>query len=95
MAKRALKLSAVAKNDLREIYRYGFLTWGERQADEYRDALLAHFETLCENPFLFQAVDEIREGYRRSVCKSHSIYYLVSESEVEVMAVIKHQEFSG
>ena len=95
MAKYRLKISALAKDDLQELYRYGFLTWGERLADEYRDALLAHFDLLCENPLLFQAADDIREGYRRSVCKSHSVYYRVSKTEVEIMAVIKHQDFGG
>ena len=95
MAKYTLKISAVARDDLRELYRFGFITWGERKADEYRDALLEHFGLLCENPFMFQSVDDIKEGYRRSVCKSHSVYYRVSETEVEIMAVIKHQDFGG
>ena len=38
---------------------------------------LNHFEQLAENPWLYQAVDDIREGYRRSVCGVDSIYYRI------------------
>ena len=95
MAKYSLKVSAIARDDLRELDRYGFLTWGERQADLYRDELLEHFALLCENPFLYQAADDVKEGYRRSICKAHAIYYRVFETYVEIMAVVKHQDFGN
>lgn len=76
-----LVLTIEAEQDLESIYRDGFERWGEAQADQYYDAILSHFEVLCENPYLFRAVDEIRCGYRRSVCGKHSIYpNLVSRS---------------
>ena len=91
----SLRLSTVAEADLAAIYEYGFRQWGERQADRYYDALLAHFELLCDNPFLFAAVDDIRPGYRRSVCGTHAIYYRVNDRVIDVMAVIGHQDASG
>ena len=95
MTKYSLTVSALAEDDLRDLYRFGFFNWGEQTADEYRDALLEHFNLLCENPFMFQAVDDIQEGYRRSVCKAHAIYYRVFDAHVEIMAVVKHQDFGG
>lgn len=62
------------------------------QADLYYDELLDHFDVLCENPKLFRAVDELREGYRRSVCNKHSIYYRINDDAVEIMAVLKRQD---
>ena len=94
MAKFRLKINALAREDLRELYREGFLTWGEDQADRYYDELIKHFDLLCENPSLFRAVDEIREGYRRSVCAKHAVYYRVVDDELEIMAVIKHQDIT-
>ncbi len=95
MAERySLRFSNVAEADLADIYEYGFKRWGERQADLYYDALLAHFHLLCSNPLLFAAVDDIRPGYRRSVCGSHAIYYRVNELTVDVMAVIGRQDTS-
>lgn len=94
MARYSLKISLPAREDLRDLYRDGFLRWGEAQADRYYDDLLAHFDVLCENPMLFREVDEIREGYRRSVCGVHAIYYRVQEDAVEIMAVVKHQDIA-
>ena len=91
----SLRLSTVAEADLAAIYEYGFRQWGERQADRYYDALLAHFELLCDNPFLFVTVDDIRPGYRRSVCGAHAIYYRVNDRVIDVMAVIGRQDTGG
>ena len=87
-----LKISAIADQDLKSIYEYGFAQWGEQRADLYFDALIAHFQHLCDNPFLYAAVDEIRPGYRRSVCGSHSVFYRVIQDYVEVMAIIGKQD---
>lgn len=95
MAQYKLRLSKEADQDLSHIYEDGLLRWGERQADTYFDALFAHFDALSENPYLFQAVDEIRKGYRRSVCGKHAIYYRVVNDAVEIMGLIKHQNRFG
>lgn len=88
-----LRLSAEADRDLDQIYEYGFRQWGEVQADNYFDELGAHLNQLTENPYLYAAVDDIRPGYRRSVCGSHSVYYRVTGEWVEIMAIIGRQDF--
>lgn len=94
-ARYKLRLSAAADDDLDKIYEYGILQWGERQADRYFDQLVAHLDQLANNPFLYAAIDDIRPGYRRSVCGSHSVYYRVRDDRVEVMAIIGGQEFGS
>ena len=69
------RISEDAKEDLRRIYRRGVREYGEAQADQYYDAFFDRFEELAEQPYLYQAVDDIREGYRRSVCGADSFYY--------------------
>lgn len=88
-----LRISAIADGDLSAIYRYGFQQWGEERADAYYNALIDHFRLLCENPFLYTAVDEIRAGYRRSVCGVHSIFYRISDNHIEIMTIIGRQDF--
>jgi toxin ParE1/3/4 len=61
------RISEDAKADLSRIYRRGIRDYGEALADQYYDAFFNRFEELAEQPYLYQAVDEIREGYRRSV----------------------------
>jgi toxin ParE1/3/4 len=41
---------------------------------------------------LYPAVDDIREGYRRSVCGVDSIYYRIEGETVEIMAIIGRQD---
>lgn len=91
MAGYKLQISQVAQEDLAGHYAEGIRTWGQGQADRYYDALIEPFDRLCENPLLYRAVDDIRPGYRRSVCGRHAVYYRIIGETVEVMAVIKHQ----
>lgn len=91
-AKYRLTKTHEADTDLEHIYEEGILEWGLAQADAYYDTLLAHFDLLCEKPRLFRAVDEIKEGYRRSACGKHSIYYRIIDDTVEIVGLIKHQE---
>ena len=56
-----------AKEDLKRIYRRGLLKFGEAQADKYLDAFFDRFEQIAQQPLLYQTIDSVREGYRRSV----------------------------
>lgn len=87
-----LVLTNEADRDLNNLYLEGFEKWGEAQADKYYSALLEHFELLCENPYLFQAIDDIRLGYRRSVCQKHSIFYRVVNATIEIAALVKYED---
>lgn len=95
MSKLALRIAAVAAQDLDDLYSEGFTTWGEAQADRYYDGVLAKFDRICENPLMYQAVDHIREGYRRAVYKKHAIYYVVEDNAVQIGAVVKYQDVAG
>ena len=89
------KLTEDAKEDLRFIYRYGVKEFGEAQADLYYDALFRHFEQIADNPYLYQAVDHIRKGYRRSVCGVDSIFYRVVDDTVEIVSILGRQDFDS
>ncbi len=86
------RLSGNAKADLTRLYRRGLREYGEAQADKYYEAFFERFEQLAEQPLLYQAVDDIRPGYRRSVCGSDSIYYRIDGETVEIMAIIGQQD---
>ena len=86
------RISEDAKADLRRIYRHGVREYGDVLADQYYDAFFDRFEELAEQPNLYQAVDEIRGGYRRSVCGVDSIYYRVEDDTVEIMANLGQQD---
>lgn len=89
------KLTEDAKEDLRRIYRYGVKEFGEAQADLYYDGLFSHFEQIADNPYLFQAVEHIRKGYRRSVCGTDSIFYRVVDGTIEIISILGRQDFNN
>lgn len=68
-----LKIYVSADRDQTTLYEYGFAQWGEECADLYYDALIDDFQKLCDNPW-YPAVDDIRPGYRRSLCGIFSVY---------------------
>jgi toxin ParE1/3/4 len=56
------RLSEDAQADLIRIHQYGVRRFGEAQADQYYSAFFDRFEQIAEQPYLYQSVDEIREG---------------------------------
>lgn len=90
------KLSENAKLDLKRIYFQGLRMYGETQADKYFNDFFERFEQIAEQPLLYPAVDEIRLGYRRSVCGVDNIYYHISSgNSVKIMAIIGQQDTSN
>ena len=89
------KLSNEAKDDLIRIHRYGVQKFGITQADQYFDSFFKYFDIIAENPYSFESVAFIKEGYRRCVCGSDSIYYKVNDNLVEIMAIIGKQDLKN
>ena len=89
------KLSNTAKEDLIRIYQYGVKKFGIQQADLYYESFFEYFEIIAQRPFSFESVDFIKEGYRRCVCGSDSIYYKLNNNLVEIMTIIGRQDLSN
>lgn len=89
------RLSVEAKEDLRRIYKYGAEKYGEKQAAIYVNALFDRFEHIAKNPFLYQLVDYIYPGYRRSVCGVDSIFYLIKDNVAEIIAIVGRQDIEN
>ena len=86
------RLTEDAKDDLIRIYQRGLREFGEVQADAYFNAFFERFELLADQPLAYPVVEDIRVGYRRSVCGVDSIYYRVQGEIVEIMAIIGQQD---
>ncbi len=89
------KISANAKEDLKRIYVYGLVEFGEEKADIYFFELYDTFDEIANNPYLYQSIDEIRPGYRRCSYHTDSIYYRINNSTIEIMAILGSQEVGG
>ena len=89
------RLSNVAKEDLIRIHQYGVMQFGLTQADKYFNTFFEYFDMIAQRPFSFESVDYIREGYRRCVCGSDSIYFNVNNDIVEIMAIVGRQDLNN
>jgi len=89
------KLSESAKEDLIRIHHYGVKKFGVSQADKYFYAFFDYFESIAKRPFSFESVDFIKQGYRRCVCGSDSIYYRINNNEIEIMSIIGRQDLEN
>ncbi|MGS2724339.1 type II toxin-antitoxin system RelE/ParE family toxin [Porticoccus sp. GXU_MW_L64] len=81
------ELSPQAEIDLFQIAIYTLDNFGLAQSEHYREKLEKRFQEVADNPKQWPTFDEIRKGYRRSVCGSHSIYYREKATFVEIMRV--------
>ena len=89
------RLSNEVKEDLIRIHHYGVEKFGMSQADKYFDVFFEYFDIIAQRPFPFESVDYIKNGYRRCVCGSDSIYYRLNNDVVEIMAVIGRQDINS
>ncbi len=86
------KLTNEAKKDLIRIHQYGVERFGMAQADKYYDSFFKYFDIIAQQPYSFESVDIIRNGYRRCACGADSIYYRIYNGVVEIMAIIGRQD---
>jgi toxin ParE1/3/4 len=86
------RLSNEAKKDLIRIHQYGVEKFGITQADKYYNSFFTYFDIIAQQPFSFESVDYIRNGYRRCACGSDSIYYRITNDIVEIMAIVGQQD---
>lgn len=86
------RLTLDAEADLNRIWLRGVREHGEAQAEKYYFAFFERFEKIAEQPYFYQAVDHIREGYRHSVCGVDTIYYRVNGDTVEIMGILGRQD---
>jgi toxin ParE1/3/4 len=69
--------SKEAENDLMEIYRYGFLNYGENKADLYINALKEQCRFLSCNPFICRERKKLIPPVRIYHHKKHLIIYTI------------------
>jgi toxin ParE1/3/4 len=71
----AYRLSALAEQDLDDIWSYVAEDASLETADRLIDAILDRFELLVEQPLTGRTRPEFGEGVRSIVVESHVIYY--------------------
>jgi toxin ParE1/3/4 len=72
---RPVDLSPEARADYTSILRYTQRRWGARQRDVYSGILDQALGTICNNPDIGRARDDLRPGLRSFHVKQHVIFY--------------------
>ena len=89
------KISEEAKDDLIRIHQFGIKQFGQKQADKYFYEFFDYFEKIAENPFAYESISFIRDGYRRCTRGSDSIYFRLNKETIEIMAIIGRQDLEN
>ncbi|GEA07997.1 hypothetical protein KUL42_27580 [Alteromonas sp. KUL42] len=83
------RISVAAEYDLTAILDYGETHFGLEQAILFYEGLASTFDKIAKAPNLYPAVDEIKEGYRRAIYETYSIYYIQRHEFVEIARIIR------
>lgn len=82
------RLTALAEQDLIDIWRFTAERWTEDQADAYLDAIGEAIHHLELHPEAGVNRDNVREGYPALFVNSHAIYYRPMPSGPQVVRVL-------
>ena len=82
------KTSPETDNDLIKIYEYGFLKFGEAQAEKYFSELQDCFQLLNESPFICRERDEFNPPVRICHHGRHLIIYLIMDDYILIVRVL-------
>ncbi len=83
-----LEISLAAGRDIEEIYLYGFLSFGERQADIYAHKLEDCFHIIMENPNIGRLDIRVNPAIRRMEFESHVIFYDVFDAKISIVRIL-------
>ena len=84
------ELSDRADSDLKEIYKYSYVSHGEAQADRYYDGLIARLEFLAETPQIARERRDLKPPVRVHPHGRHLIVYQDREGHILIVRVL-HQ----
>ena len=80
--------SKEAENDLIEIYRYGYINYGENRAELYIEALKEKCQFLADMPNLCSDRDEFSPPVKVHHHKKHLIIYVIEGDSILIVRVL-------
>ena len=83
-----IEKSALAEQDLIDIWLYTFREWGEAQADKYLDDMEGAFKLIAEQPLLCREREEFTPPIRICHQAHHLILYKEEEGRVFIIRVL-------
>lgn len=87
-------LSNKAEEDLRAVYRYSTLNFGEGKAVAYLTGLEDCLNDIADNSAMAQKMDDLRPNYKRYLYLEHAVYFVEKKSFIYVVRVL-HQQMNA
>ncbi len=84
-------LSNKAEQDLRRIYRYTQLNFGENQAAAYLTGLEESIIDVVNNSAMAQKVEDLRVNYKRYLYQEHAVYFIEKDTFIFIVRVLHQQ----
>ncbi len=82
------KLSAQASRDVEDIYLYGFINFGGKQADLYSVKMHRCIDILCDNPEIGRLDIRVNPAVRRFDFESHVIFYDIEDGSILIVRIM-------
>ncbi len=90
------KISNEASNDLEKIWLNTIENWYAEQADRYLKLIFEEIEYLSMKPNSGTDFGHVRKGYLRTKVKSHFIFYINDEKQIELKIIrMLHQQMDN
>lgn len=83
-----------AEADIKEIYKYSFVNFGENQAEKYYAGLELKFSDIAAGIAHSKDYSFVREGLQRTNYVSHAIYYKKTDEDDILILRVLHQNMS-
>ena len=81
-------LSPEAQKSLNNIRTYSIKNFGTNRTKIYLQSIRERFYQLAENPSLGIVRKDIKAGYHSNFVGSHTIYYRVKSTRIEIVDVL-------
>jgi toxin ParE1/3/4 len=81
-------LSPRAQTDLSDIWDYTADRWGLDQAETYTRDLWQRIEAVAARPAMGQDCSDIRAGYCKISCGSHSLFYRLIADGIDIVRIL-------
>ena len=86
------QLTALAREDLREVARYTVKTWGTKQARRYQVSLESFFEAIAENKIQGHTFTRRRPDLLFARCEHHFVFFLRRENSCPLILAVFHEK---
>ncbi|MBI1220956.1 MAG: type II toxin-antitoxin system RelE/ParE family toxin [Rhodobacteraceae bacterium] len=86
-------LTLAAEEDLRDIWRYTYETWGLDQAETYFDQIEACCEAVGDGRAPSRSFKELPDDVRVHRCEHHDIVWLAGERPIIIAILHERMDF--